>query len=164
MLHQESLWIMSGLGICSLVFPAIPLFFVNKRVFTCEKEWITPVALLSWATWANQSRVLFCHERPEQITHGHSFIKNDGSESLKTLFNKERMSEEWHKLFVLGHIKGGKQSKPYKNSHFLSPLLFICKQSAQVMSESLTWATKGICSRRSLVKSNVSESLMVTLL
>ena len=28
---------------------------------------------------------LFCHERPERIAHGRSFVKIDGSESLKSL-------------------------------------------------------------------------------
>ena len=39
------------------------LFFVSERakeLFTCEKGQIAPIALLSWATWANRSQLLFC--------------------------------------------------------------------------------------------------------
>ena len=33
---------------------------------------------------------LFCHNRPEQMAHGRSFVKSDSSESLKSLFKKEQ--------------------------------------------------------------------------
>ena len=52
-----------GLEICSSVFWAIHSFFVSERArerFAREKEWITPVALLSWATWANRSQSRIC--------------------------------------------------------------------------------------------------------
>ena len=32
---------------------------------------------------------LICHEQPERIVHGCSFVKSDGSESFKSLFKKE---------------------------------------------------------------------------
>ena len=50
--------------------------------------------------------LLLCRERHEQIAHGHSFVKSDGSKSLKSLFKKERMSKEQQELFALGHKRG----------------------------------------------------------
>ena len=63
------------------------------RSFFWAKEWIAPIALLSWATWANRSWLLFCHEWPEQIAHGRSFVKSDERELLKSLFKKEWKSK-----------------------------------------------------------------------
>ena len=40
------------------------------------------VALFSWATWANCSWSLFCHEQPEQIAHGCSFVMSNLSDLL----------------------------------------------------------------------------------
>ena len=40
------------------------------------------VTLLSWATWAIQSWLLFCHEWPEQFAHSRSFFLNNLSDSL----------------------------------------------------------------------------------
>ena len=37
---------------------------------------------------------LFCLKQLERLPHGRSFVKSDGSESLKLLFKKERMSEQ----------------------------------------------------------------------
>ena len=37
---------------------------------------------LSWATWANRSRLLICHEWPQQFAHGLSFVLSDLSDSL----------------------------------------------------------------------------------
>ena len=55
---------------------------------------------------------LFCHERPERIAHGCSFVKSDGSESQKSLLKKEElMSEERRERIALGHKKGGKSKK-----------------------------------------------------
>ena len=59
------------------------------------------VALLLWATWTNRS--------------GHSFVKSDLSKSLKWLFKKEQMSEDW---------RARKLSKTYENTSFLSVSLF----------------------------------------
>ena len=78
----------SGLGICSSVFRAICSFFERERVkeqLTCEKERIDSVTLLSCTSCANHSWSLFSHEQPEQIAHSRSFVKSDGSESLKSL-------------------------------------------------------------------------------
>ena len=44
-------------------------FLWAKERFACEKEWIAPVALLSWATLANPSQSLFYNERRERIAH-----------------------------------------------------------------------------------------------
>ena len=66
----------SGLGVRSSVFQAIHTFFVSERVIRkllpslfCHEqpERIAPITLLSWATWANRSRSLFCKERLAQI-------------------------------------------------------------------------------------------------
>ena len=81
---------------------------------------------------------LFCHERPERITHGRSFVKIDGSESLKVLFKKEQMSKEWREQIPIGHKKGKNCYKQMKNTNFLSNSLVFCERFAQIMSESLT--------------------------
>ena len=39
-------------------------------------------AHLSWATWANRSQSLICHERPERFAHCCSFVLSNLSESL----------------------------------------------------------------------------------
>ena len=75
--------------------------------------------------------LLFCHEQSEQITHGGSFEKSEGSKLLKLLFKKEQMSEEQQEQFACGIKKGKKLSKTYKNSNF-------CKQLTCIMSQSLT--------------------------
>ena len=62
--------------------------------------------------------LLFCHEQPEQITHGFSFVKSDGSKSLKSLFKKEQMSEEQGEQVALGHKKWEKISRTYKKYAF----------------------------------------------
>ena len=74
-------------------------FLWAKEKFAHEKEWIAPVAL--------------CHERPERIAHGCSFVKSDRSESLKSLFKKDHRER-----FALGHKKGEKLSKTYKKYEF----------------------------------------------
>ena len=50
--------------------------------------------------------MLIYHERPERIAHGRSFVKNDRSELLKSLFKKKRMTKERREQFALGHKKG----------------------------------------------------------
>ena len=76
--------------------------------FACETEQITPIASV------------FCHER---ITHAHSFVKSDRSESLKSIFKKEWMSKEEWEQFACGHKKDIKLS----NMNFLSDLFIFCK-------------------------------------
>ena len=50
--------------------------------------------------------LLFWHEQPEQIAHGRCFVKSDGSESLKSLFEKYRfvfpknMLNYYHQLYI----------------------------------------------------------------
>ena len=73
----------------------------------------------------NRTFALF-KERRERIAYSRSFVmsnlseslkllfctvKSDRSESLKSLFKKERMSEEQRERFAHGHKKGGKLSK-----------------------------------------------------
>ena len=56
----------------------------------------------------------FCERKSDsQIAHGRSFVKNDRSESLKSLFKKERMTKERREQFAFGHKKG----KTVKNMH-----------------------------------------------
>ena len=78
---------------------------------------------------------LFCHERPERITHGRSFVKIDGSESLKVLFKKEQMSKEWREQFPLGHKKGKNCYKQMKNTNFLSNSLVFCERKSGLLSK-----------------------------
>ena len=54
-------------------------FLWAKERLACEKEQITPLTHLSWATWVNRSWSIFCHEQPEKISHGRSFVKSNGS-------------------------------------------------------------------------------------
>ena len=69
-------------------FSSDSLVFCERKSDIHEKEWIAPVVLLYWATWANRSWLLFCYEQPKRITHGHFFVKSDGSEMLKSLKKK----------------------------------------------------------------------------
>ena len=66
---------------------------------------------------------LFCHDRPEQIAHGLSFVKSDGSESLKSLFKKEQMSKERRKWFPLEHKKWKTRQKHMRNTNLSSDSL-----------------------------------------
>ena len=99
-----------GLGIRSSVFWAICSFFVSERAkeqYAHETEQIAPVALLSRATWANCSRLLFCHERPEQIALCSLFVKSDGSESLKLLkkrVNEQRLVSDLSESLMVAHL------------------------------------------------------------
>ena len=115
------------LGKCCL-FRVNILFFVSKRAkvwFAHFLSELLTVALLLWATWANRSSC--------------SFVKSSGSESLKLLFKKERMSEEQWERFALGHKKGKNCQKHSKNINFSRELLvlFFCERFAQITSKSL---------------------------
>ena len=148
----------AGLWIRSSGFWAIRSFFVSKRTkerFACWKELIAPVALLSWATWVNFSRSLFCHERPEHIAHGSSFVTSGGSESLKSLFKKEKMSKDRRERFTLGHKKGKNCQKHTKIRIFRANRSFFANNPLKSRANQ---------SHRSFVRSNVVESLTVALL
>ena len=56
-----------GLGIRSQFLEQFAHFLWAKEQFAREKEQIAPIALLSWATWGNQSQLLFCKEWRERI-------------------------------------------------------------------------------------------------
>ena len=91
---------------------------------------------------------LFCHERPERVAHGQSFVKSDGSNSL------------------LG-IKRGKTVKNIRKIRiFKSDSLVFCEQFARIMGESLTllFFKERIANDRSFVKNDLSKLLMVVLL
>ena len=131
----------SGLGICSSVFWAIHSLFVRERVkerFAHKKEWIVhsrsscvmsdlskslTVALLSWAAWANHSRLLFCKDRWEQIAQDalqkrtnewRAMEANHSSRSLKK--RKWRKSDKSNSL--LGIKRGKTVKKHMKNTKF----------------------------------------------
>ena len=75
-------------------------FFVSKRANEQSlKKWaIRSFAHLSWATLANCSQSLICHEWPERFAHSRSFVLIDLSESLTVahlIWANERMSNEW---------------------------------------------------------------------
>ena len=67
----------------------IALFYVQykKRTKnTISVKFFDWIAHLSWATWANCSRSLICHEWPEQFTHSCSFNISDLSDSLTVAY------------------------------------------------------------------------------
>ena len=68
------------------------------------------------------SEVFHAKEQCEQLAHGRSFVKSDGSKLLKSLFKKEQMSKERREQFTLGHEKGEKLSETYENYEFFSEL------------------------------------------
>ena len=87
-------------------------------------------------------------------------MKSDGSELLKSLFKKERMSKEQSEHFTLGHKKGEKLSKTYEKY----------EQFALITSKSLTSLFFKECHAIAIpscpcfVQNNMSESLTVALL
>ena len=87
------------------VFRAICSIFVSKR------------AIRSWKR-SNRSR--------------RSFVMSDLSESLMSLFKKERMSEERREWFALKHNKGKNCQKHRKNTNFL------IDRFARITTESFT--------------------------
>ena len=143
MRHMRT-WPLSGLGIRSSIFRVNSSFFVTKGAkewFACEKERITSIALLSWATAGNRSPSLFCEEQQERFAHSRSFEKSDESESLTWIFKKERLSKEQPERFALGHKKGGKLKncqKHMKKTFFSSKSLVFWKWFARIKSKSLT--------------------------
>ena len=67
------------------------LLFFYVQYKKCTKNTISVkffdwIAHLSWATWANCSRSLICHEWPEQFTHSCSFNISDLSDSLTVAY------------------------------------------------------------------------------
>ena len=109
--------------------------------------------------------LLFFKERREQIAHGcpflratwanrsgRSVVRSVGSESLNLLFKKEQMSEDRCERFALGHKKGEKLSKTYKNTIFWVNHSYFASDSLE------SWANH---SRHSLLN---SESLGMALL
>ena len=132
-----------GLIIRSSVFQAIHTFFVSERAqewFTRKKEWIAPIALLSWAIWANCSWLLFCNERTERLAHGPLFKKSDVIESLMSLFKKEQLSEQRRErratgAICLGHTKRKNCQKQIKNTIFYIFFISLSKMSNLLESQ-----------------------------
>ena len=114
--RQNGGFIIAGFGIRSSVFRAICSFFVSERPkewFAREKGRIAPVALLLWVTWPNSSgRSFVMSDKRESITV--ALEKRDGSESRKSFFKKERMSEDQREGFALGHKQGKTVQKTVK--------------------------------------------------
>ena len=72
------------------------LFFVGKRAnvrFVQKNEQFT---LLSWATWANRSWLLFCHERPERFAHNCSLTWATWAICSQSLICPERREQIAH--------------------------------------------------------------------
>ena len=57
-----------------------PFFYLSEWAIRTQKT--ERFAVLSWATWANRSLSLFCHEQPERFNHGCSFVMSDLSNLL----------------------------------------------------------------------------------
>ena len=60
------------IGNSLICFSSNSLVFLSEVGFACKIERIAPVTLLSWATWANRSWRLFCHEQTERIDRSRS--------------------------------------------------------------------------------------------
>ena len=54
----------------------------SKWAICLKKKWF---ALFLWATWANGSWSIFCHEWPEWFAHGRSFVLSNLSDLLMSL-------------------------------------------------------------------------------
>ena len=108
-------------------FQRINRFLWAKEQFTLEKELIAPVALLSWVTWANRSRSLFCKERREWKTQ-------------VTLLKKanERRSTGHRSDSLLGIKRGQTVKNIRKIRIFQTNRSFFCEGFAQITSASLT--------------------------
>ena len=63
------------------------------------------------------------------MTHGHSFVKRDGSELFKSLFIKSELAKSNGSDLLLG-IKRGKIVKNIHKKNILSDLLVFCQQFA----------------------------------
>ena len=61
---------------------------------------------------------LFSKERPEQFSHGCSFVESNMIKSLMLLFTKEQLSREQQEQFALGHKKGEKHQNIQKIRFF----------------------------------------------
>ena len=146
--------------------------------FTRKKEWIAPIApiaLLSWAIWANCSWLLFCNERTERLAHGPLFKKSDVIESLMSLFKKEQLSKQRRErratgAICLGHTKRKNCQKQIKNTIFYIYFLFRSQKWAirsshkQIINIAFfSWVMRAICSSCSFVLSNLSKLLTVPL-
>ena len=112
-------WIGTRLGICSSVFQAIHSFFWAKEGFVCKIEQIAPVTLLSWATWANRSWRLFCHEQTERIDRSRSRFCKVQREwiPLSCSLKESKLVKSGGSALLLG-IKKGKTVKTYKKYEF----------------------------------------------
>ena len=72
---------------------------------------ITHITLFYRATRAIFSRSLFCHERPERIAHGRSFVKSDESNCLTVAPFKERWEQIAHSRAIIWVILSKKQRR-----------------------------------------------------
>ena len=124
----------AGLGIHS--FPHSLIFCEQKSDSLVKKsEWLPS---------------LFCHERPETIAHGCSFVKSNGSESLKTLSEKEPMIGGSDLLLGIKRGKFVKNIQKYEFfKRFARSLQAICSFFASDSLES-----QANHSHRSFLKSN----------
>ena len=60
---------------------------MSKRAFPREKEWIAPIALLSWAIWANCSSSLFSKEQRKGIVQASLWNSQKHTKNTNILSN-----------------------------------------------------------------------------
>ena len=110
-------------------------FSSKLLIFLWAQERVALVALLSWASWANCSRSLFCKEQREQFAH-YSFLWRAARANCSRRFLK---SSDWVKSngsnLLLG-IKLWKGSEKHKKYEFFQAnckfLRAICSNHEQI--------------------------------
>ena len=118
--------------------------FSSDSLIFCEQKSDSLVKKSEWLP------SLFCHERPETIAHGCSFVKSNGSESLKTLSEKEPMIGGSDLLLGIKRGKFVKNIQKYEFfKRFARSLQAICSFFASDSLES-----QANHSHRSFLKSN----------
>ena len=130
-------------------------FFVRKWVIRSKKQVICSFAHLrvSWATWANRSQSLICHERPERFAHRRSFVGSDQRESFTVahliwaIWANEQMSDEWNPNTALACLW---LSWTFLDL-ILSYLLFTALQPKFYILRSKKWYEIYICTQLDLI-------------
>ena len=107
------------IGNSLICFSSNSLVFLSEVGFACKIERIAPVTLLSWATWANPSWRLFCHEQTERIDRSRSRFCKVQREwiPLSCSLKESKLVKSGGSALLLG-IKKGKTVKTYKKYEF----------------------------------------------
>ena len=149
------------------------------------KKWaILSFALFWWATWANCSWSIFCHEQPERFTH--ISLNKEGNcqfilENLQKNFIKMYKKYDFIQICWVNRLFFVSKRVNEQFAHKKPSDLLICSFMMSDLSESLTvallsWVTWAICSWSlfcherleqfahscSFVLSDLSETLTVT--